>query len=48
MSPAAAKQKENEQKLEAMKKEISMIMIQYQNEMRNMKREIAEKFRKIK
>lgn len=48
MSPLAAKQKENEQKLEAMKKEISMIMIQYQNEMRNMKRHIEEKFRKMK
>ena len=48
MSPVAAKQKENEQKLEAMKKEISMIMIQYQNEMRNMKRHIEEKFRKMK
>ena len=48
MSPAATKQKENEQKLEAMKKEISIIMIQYQNEMRNMKKEIEEKFRKMK
>lgn len=37
-----------QRKIEIMKKEISMKMIQLENEMKNAKKEMEEKFRKIK
>jgi hypothetical protein len=42
------KREENKQKLERLKKDISIKMVEFQNEIKNTKKEIEEKFKTLK
>ena len=43
-----SRREENKQKLERLKKDISIKMVEFQNEIKNMRREIENKFKTLK
>ena len=47
-SLAESRQEENKKKLEMLKKDISIQIIQFQNEIKNMRKEIENKFKTLK
>lgn len=47
-SLAESRREENKQKLELLKKDISIKMVQFQNEIKNMRQEIENKFKTLK